>query len=504
MTLLPNPTKMPRVISYTPAWLSRPNPGAQIFSSTPSTLSPSHKNGRSLRHLANGGTDEARSPYEGHKKVLARRGTEIFVVADNQIRWSDLCMLQNDWEEKKSHKQRRSKATEDTVRLQENAEGEDERAISYRVRKSFECKALLLRWLKVLEASFSEQIRELSVSPNGRYLAITTAHTTHVALLPDAKELGRTDKKSIRIKPKMIGPTTHVVSQSPLVSVLWHPFGAYGNCLVTITEDAEVRVWELNSKDSWSFDSPSLSIDLKKLASGVSEKEDFRAYSMNRNRGFSVDGIGMNVAAACFGGTGSSEESPWSAMTLWIAMREGDIYALCPLLPEKWQPSATTLASLSASAMTKQALMHEDSLQPEQIQQYEDQYRWISDIDGQDPMVVAGKDRFSFNPEIYARPLHPGIPKLQGPFQLLDEDDIDLDVSDIHVIAAKVDGEEIMDGEEADSDSGLGMADEAGLSAAIICLLTRTGRIYLSIDFIGVEGQWLPRSRVSRYQIGRR
>ena len=362
----------------------------------------------------------------------------------------------------------------------------------------------MLRWLKVLEASFSEQIRELSVSPNGRYLAITTSHTIHVALLPDAKELGRTDKKSIRIKPKMIGPTTHVVSQSPLVSVLWHPFGAYGNCLVTITEDAEVRVWELNFKDSWSFDSPSLSIDLKKLASGVSEKEDFRAYSMNRNRGFSVDGIGMNVAAACFGGTGSSEESPWSAMTLWIAIREGDIYALCPLLPEKWQPSATTLASLSASAMTKQASMHEDSLPSEQLQQYEDQYRWISDIDGQDPMVVAGKDRLPFNPEIYARPLHPSIPKLQGPFQLLDEDEIDLDVSDIHVIAAKVDGEEIMYGEEVDSDSGLGMDDEAGLSAAIICLLTRTGRIYLSVDFIGVEGQWLPRSRVSRCQIGRR
>ena len=63
------------------------------------------------------------------------------MVADNQIRWSDLSMLQNDWEGKKIRKQRRSKAAEDTVGLQEDAAGEDERAISYRVRKSFERKA---------------------------------------------------------------------------------------------------------------------------------------------------------------------------------------------------------------------------------------------------------------------------------------------------------------------------------------------------------------------------
>lgn len=36
----------------------------------------------------------------GPKKLLACRGTEIFVAVDNQIRWSDLCMLKDDWTEK--------------------------------------------------------------------------------------------------------------------------------------------------------------------------------------------------------------------------------------------------------------------------------------------------------------------------------------------------------------------------------------------------------------------
>ena len=295
----------------------------------------------------------------------------------------------------------------------------------------------------------------------------------------------------------MIGPTTHVLSQSPIASVLWHPYGVDSNCLVTLTEDAVVRLWELNLADRWSFDSPSLGIDLKKLASGVSEKEDFGPNKMTRNRGFSIDEIGMNVVSACFGGTGSSEESPWSAMTLWIAMQEGDIYALCPLLPGKWQPSSTTLPSLSASAMSKQASMEEDSLSPEELQQYKDQYQWISDIDGQDPKVIPGKDHFSLGLETYSRPSRPSVPKLQGPFRMSPEDDIDFDWSDIHVIAAKIDGEELMRGEEPDSDSGLGMDDDAGLSASVICLLTKSGRVYLCVDLLGVEGQWLPRSKVS-------
>lgn len=36
----------------------------------------------------------------GAKKVVAKRGTEIFVAADNKIRWADLRMLKDDYTEK--------------------------------------------------------------------------------------------------------------------------------------------------------------------------------------------------------------------------------------------------------------------------------------------------------------------------------------------------------------------------------------------------------------------
>ena len=70
----------------------------------------------------------------GHRRTIARRGTEIFVVVDNEIRWSDLCMLKDVWEEA----QERSKNKRESG---ENGEpngnlgpvGEDIAQVSYRV-----------------------------------------------------------------------------------------------------------------------------------------------------------------------------------------------------------------------------------------------------------------------------------------------------------------------------------------------------------------------------------
>lgn len=305
----------------------------------------------------------------------------------------------------------------------------------------------------------------------------------------------------IKLRRLQLGRTTHVVSQSPIASLLWHPFGADGNCLVTITENAVLRLWELHAEDSFSYDSPTLAINLKKLAIGVSEKDDFSPDKLGRNRSYSMDEIGMDVASACFGGTGSSDESPWSAMTLWIAMRGGDVYALCPVLPSKWQPSSTTLPSLSAIAVSNDITMGEESLPPEELQRCRDQYQWISDLDGQEPRILPGNLPLASSTQIFSRPLQPGIPKLQGPFQLSSEDEVELDIADMHVVAAKIDSEELLYGEEIGSDSGLGAEDNLGLSASIVCLLTRTGRLHLYVDFTGVEGQWLPRNKVSSVDV---
>jgi nucleoporin NUP82 len=88
---------MPKVISYTPPWLSRPFPGAALFSS------PAPKDPASSKSTKD-------TPYLGPSRTLARRGNEVFTVVDNQIRWSSLTRLKDDWQQRARSKSQKPDA----------------------------------------------------------------------------------------------------------------------------------------------------------------------------------------------------------------------------------------------------------------------------------------------------------------------------------------------------------------------------------------------------------
>lgn len=76
---------MPKVISYTPSWLSRPSPGFDLFQPGPQTKTPITLNNGQGRKLGQN------SPC----RTIAHRRTEVFVVVGNDIRWSDLILLRD-------------------------------------------------------------------------------------------------------------------------------------------------------------------------------------------------------------------------------------------------------------------------------------------------------------------------------------------------------------------------------------------------------------------------
>ena len=346
----------------------------------------------------------------------------------------------------------------------------------------------------MLKASIGEPIRQLCISPNEKLMAIVTSHTVHIAILPKPDLLNaQHNKDPLKLKTYTIGPTTHVLSQSSIASVLWHPLGEGGNCLVTVTTDAVVRLWEFNTENRWSADSPALAVDLKKLAVAASEEDDVVPNRSGRNKVFTSDAAGMDVASTCFGGAGYGDESPWSAMTLWIAMQGGDIYALCPLLPSRWQPPSKLIPSLFTAIIenkaSREAEAKEDAFA---AHQYESQFLWLHDLDNQEPFQSPNNSDQSLSLEVYKRPaeLSP-IPRLQGPFQVLPEEDEELELTDIHVIAAKA-----SDDADSDKDSDSEHSsdeEETGLSSSLVCLMTKEGRVYVCLDLDGVEAQWLPR-----------
>ncbi|KAI4262380.1 MAG: hypothetical protein L6R42_002447 [Xanthoria sp. 1 TBL-2021] len=452
---------MPKILSYTPSWMSRPSSGFDIFSSSKQQTSFGPQDGGHPRARSSDKEQE----YLGPRRTIAHRGSEIFVVVDNHIRWADLSIVKYDWESL----QRKGK----------RLEGDD---------------TLTGQSYKLLKAPISEQIRQLSISPNGQLLAIATSHTVHIAILPDSTKFEESTQSPIKLQTHTVGPTTHVLSQSPIVSTLWHPLGVNGTCLVTVTTEAVVRLWELNRSNRWTFDSPTLAIDLTKLDAATSQEDDVSPSGMHSGRGFSADGVDMEIASACFGGTGSPDESAWSATTIWVTTTDGDVYALCPLLPSKWQPTSTQLPSLSSIAIAGATIASQDAdFLGDDVPLNTDQYDFVSEIDAQDPLLAPRDDHVTGNDAIYNRPKRPGpIPKLQGPFQLAAGSLVDyLDVSDIHVIASKLDTEEMILGADDESEVDL-QGETIGLSAAVVCLMTTDGRVHLFLDLEGVQGQWLP------------
>ncbi|KAL2002128.1 hypothetical protein VTN02DRAFT_617 [Thermoascus thermophilus] len=467
---------MPRVISYTPPWLCRPSPGASFFSSvSPKSPAAQPENGKTAE-------------YEGPTRTLAKRGTEVFAVVDNQIRWSDLTRLKDEWQLLSKSKAKDSKV-ESGGQKDTPADGAADGAGSE-------------VYYRILTVPVYGQIRQLIPSPNGAFLAIVTAHTVHISVLPDSSHLSGTDTSPIRLKTYQLGPTTHVIPESPVVSAMWHPLGVYSNlagCIVTVTADAAVRVWELDRNNHWSFDRPALAIDLRKLVDGTSCDEDFTPSGFGKNKGFSADSFDMEVASACFAGSGLEGEDAWAPMTLWVAMRPGDLYALCPLLPSKWHAPSTTIPSLSAAIIPKLAAAEEDPVEyGDELTTYRQQFDWLKEIDSQEPLsIVSGVESVG---EILTRPANPSaIPRLQGPFQFeVGEQIDDLDLTDLLVIAAKVQMDDLMTGEE--EEDALEENAQEGLSATVICLSTASGRVHICLELDGVEGQWLPKARKNTFR----
>ncbi|KAH9881107.1 hypothetical protein J1614_001601 [Plenodomus biglobosus] len=415
---------MPKVLSYTPDWLSRPNPGYHLFA-------PRRANG----HAA----VTKKKPDHGTRKTIATRGSEVFVAAGNELRWADLVSLKD--------------GTEPAYRT--------------------------------LRVSIPLPITRLTISPGGDYLSVSTSHTVHVVHLPDASLLDSSDDSPLKPKTFQVGPTIHVLEESPIATTLWHPLGYHGRCLVTITKAGVVRLWELNRADRSTFSEPALSIDLPKLANATTDQDDLSASKFGASKGFSPDSVELEIASACFGDFPDQEGvHGWAPMTLWIATVPGDVYALCPLLPSKWQlvesPGAFTfLQTLTSSININYAnLSEDDGAWPAEVKTSEKQVAWLADIIYEEPFLEELPNGDSV--KVFARPAStPVVPLLQGPFTVTPDVD-DFELSDMIVFSLKT----LSESSEEEA--------AEGVPTAVVCLLTDTSKVHVCLDLEGIVGRWLP------------
>lgn len=116
---------MPKILSYTPAWLSRPSPGFSLFSTDGKKLAVDAD--KCSDQKSRNGTSR-KEDWQGPHRTLARRGTEVFVVVGNTIRWADLRKLK-EWEALEQDERRVVRSIERTEEREHNGLGSS----SYRV-----------------------------------------------------------------------------------------------------------------------------------------------------------------------------------------------------------------------------------------------------------------------------------------------------------------------------------------------------------------------------------
>jgi nucleoporin NUP82 len=142
---------MPRVLSYTPAWLGHGSPGSAMFAPPPKKESEGKRPERNARERS-GSADTSKSsttlektstgsaagqsktgiapPIPGARRTVAQRGTEVFVAVGNSIRWADFAMLKDNWEGENT----RSRGRQNELEEDEPIEGMGFKVCSHKSR----------------------------------------------------------------------------------------------------------------------------------------------------------------------------------------------------------------------------------------------------------------------------------------------------------------------------------------------------------------------------------
>lgn len=109
-----------------------------------------------------------------------------------------------------------------------------------------------------------------------------------------------------------MGQYYHTSAMSPIAKIDWHPWGDSGSTLLVMTVDGKLREYDV----SLDPDEP------RKTTDFVPEKK--------RGAYAAVDYSEREVTSFTFG----KGKADWGPLTVYALMKSGDIYAVCPYLPE--------------------------------------------------------------------------------------------------------------------------------------------------------------------------
>ncbi|OLL25409.1 Nucleoporin nup82 [Neolecta irregularis DAH-3] len=281
--------------------------------------------------------DNIQSCQDTKSSIIALRGADLFVALGSKIRCLDM-------------RECKSKVNEDETG----------------------CSKSVYTTLQTPEIDF--QIYQLEISKAGRYVVAVGTTRVAVVTLP-RKAISKINEQHFRSKTHLIGKIYHSeATGNHIVKAIWHPFGKNDGSLLVMSSDSMLRLYDL----ALSYNEPEQTIDLF--------PSRYETRSLSNKKGLFIAGEDEIEAASCTFGTGTDD---WSPFSVYIVMRNGDIYAVCPVVPSQCSASRLYLDRLACYISAKSSHVSELARQDPQrdmkaeIDLYRQQTRWISDVLGQ-------------------------------------------------------------------------------------------------------------------------
>ncbi|KAF3906361.1 hypothetical protein ABW20_dc0104274 [Dactylellina cionopaga] len=399
---MPGPVLSPGL----PEWLREDSLASSLLSET------SSKTGYDGRKIA-------KKLFPSQKRTVLLRDTELFIAHGREIRCADLKDLKT--------------ASEKDEQVSGGA---------YQVLE-----------LPNLDFDISQIVK----SADGETIIVVGEYDVGVALLPAPGVVAPGARSKMALKYYNLGSSIQTNEKSRVLRAIFHPLGARP-CIVVLTDDAMIRVYEVEFNKEGSFVEPSETLDLKHML------------GIERTSSYLIDDV--EPASMCFGGVGSI----WSIFTLYILMKNGEIYSICPFLPSKWMLDSDFMEELKYELQIHQEIRDSADNTISALNRHNSKQIcfWIHEISRLIRVQSLSNKNIELEDEaagyILPKPALPDFeaPLLQGPYLFQPAPD---EVFDEGVFASDI--------------SRVGAAQYA-----VIVVAWSTGRVDMMLEFENVSPRW--------------
>ncbi|KAJ3808781.1 hypothetical protein F5876DRAFT_45305 [Lentinula aff. lateritia] len=309
------------------------------------------------------------------------------------------------------------------------------------------------------------KIDQITLNSSGKLLAVAGAFQLAVVVLPRAG-YSRLVPDIIDCKSIQIGQFYHGSDFAvPIAKIEWHPWGEAGSTLMVMTIDGKLREYDI-------------SVDTEEPQQVLTFAPEKKA-----GRSFVAEDASEREVVSFTLGKGKAD---WGPLTVYAVMRSGDVYSMCPYMPQNSSIPSAYIHSLECFISAKQEFLAQGTTTQANRNMsmlYDYQHKYVDALLKQLPpgtvFPAPSRSILIHPPTIIKAP-----PARQGPFllqpspRMLDESEGG-DATDIVYLSYSQTEETVSDAED-------GVAENLD----IVLITYQDGKIDVCLDVEKVEARW--------------